>query len=283
MKNPTQSITELQKKAVEIRISILDAVASAGKGHIGGAYSCNDILVVLYYSGFLKVYPNEPLSPERDRFLLSKGHAGVGLYAVLADLGFFSHEELKTLNQGSMFGEHPHHLVPGIEVVSGSLGHGLPIATGMAIADRLDKKNRKTVVLMGDGECYEGSIWEAANFASHNELYNLWAIVDRNGLIVSGETESINKLEPFFDKWVSFGWDVYSVDAHDIKAMLALFNKLNKRKKGRPAAIIANSIKGKGVSFMENQASWHHGGIAGENYDQARKELLSNLKQFEEL
>jgi len=283
MEQLLSSIIEIKKKAVEIRLSILDAVASAGKGHIGGAYSCNDILVVLYYAGFLKNNPNDPLWLERDRFLLSKGHAGVGLYAVLADLGFFSVDELNTLNQGSMFGEHPHHLVPGIEAVSGSLGHGLPIATGMAIADKLDHKDRRTVVMMGDGECYEGSVWEAANFASHNELHNLWAIVDRNGLIVSGGTEVINKLEPFADKWASFGWDVFNVDAHNIEELVALFSKLKKRKKGRPAAIIANSIKGKGVSFMENQASWHHGGIAGENYEKARKELMNTLNEYGDL
>jgi len=276
------SIIEIKKKAVEIRLSILDAIASAGKGHIGGAYSCNDILVVLYYAGFLKVDPNQPLWAERDRFLLSKGHAGVGLYAILADLGFFSVSELNTLNQGSMFGEHPHHLVPGIEVVSGSLGHGLPIATGMATADKIDHKNKQTVVMMGDGECYEGSVWEAANFASHHELHNLWAIVDRNRLIVSGGTEDINKLEPFTDKWTSFGWEVFNVDAHNIEDLVALFSNLKKRKSGPPVAIIANSVKGKGVSFMENQASWHHGGIDGKKYEIARQELMKKLSEYGE-
>jgi transketolase len=274
------SIIEIKRKAAEIRISILDAIFSASKGHIGGAFSCNDILVVLYYAGFLKVDPNKPLWAERDRFLLSKGHAGVGLYAILADLGFFSVSELNNLNQGSMFGEHPHHHVPGIEVVSGSLGHGLPIATGMAIADKLDHKDRQTVVLMGDGECYEGSVWEAANFASHHKLHNLWAIVDRNSLIACGSTEVINKLEPFADKWASFDWDVFEVDAHNIEELVALFLNLKKRNNGSPVLIIASSVKGKGVSFFENQSSWHHGGISGENYEKARIELMNTLNEY---
>lgn len=274
---------KLKKKSAEIRLSILDVIALAGKGHIGGTYSCIDILVVLYYTGFLKLNPNDPLWIGRDRFILSKGHAGVGLYAILADLGFITVNELNSLNQGSIFGEHPHHLVPGIEIVSGSLGHGMSIATGMALADKIDCKDRKTVVVLGDGECYEGAVWEANNFAAHNNLHNLWVIVDRNGLITNGNTEKINKLEPFSDKWRSFGWDVHNVDAHSIEELVALFSSLEKKKNDLPVVIIANSIKGKGVSFMENQASWHHGEISGENYKIARKELINILDQYGEL
>ena len=228
----------------------------------------------------MNIDSNNPESEARDRFILSKGHAGVALYSVLADLGFFSNAELNKLNQGSLFGEHPHFKVPGIEVVSGSLGHGLPIATGMAMSDKLDQKDRRTVVLMGDGECYEGSVWEAANFAANHKLYNLWAIIDRNGLIVSGRTEEINQLEPFDDKWSSFGWEVVNIDAHDIAELVKLFNRLQTRKVVRPVAVIASSVKGKGVSFMENQARWHHGGINDKNYEKARTELMKIQNEY---
>lgn len=269
----SKSYNLLEEKARQIRIEILKAIHSAGKGHIGGAYSIVEILVSLYHGEILKHNASNPHWNSRDRFILSKGHAGVALYAILADLGYFPKEELKFLNQGRLLGEHPDPRIPGVEVVSGSLGHGLPVACGMAFADKLDKNSRKTFVLMGDGECYEGSVWEAAMFASHHELHNLCGIVDRNGLITHGSTESINRLEPFKDKWIAFGWDVFEVDAHDLEALVDLWKIIYKRERGAPSMVIANSVKGKGVSFMEDNFIWHHGGIDDERFATAIAEL----------
>lgn len=251
----------LENKAVQIRKDIINAIHKAGKGHIGGAYSIVEILTSLYYGKILKFDARNPKWDLRDRFILSKGHAGIALYAVLADLGFFPKEELDYLNKGKLLAEHPDPRTPGIEVISGSLGHGLSIGAGMALADKLDRKNNKTYVLMGDGECYEGSVWEAAMFASHHQLNNLCAIVDRNRLITFGSTEIINKIEPFKDKWLAFGWDVFEVNGHDIKKIIKALLKIKRRNSGNPSLIIAKTIKGKGVTFMENDPKWHHGGI----------------------
>jgi len=268
-----KSFTELEEKARQIRIDILKSIHSAGKGHIGGAYSIVEILVSLYHGKVLKFDPSNPKWELRDRFILSKGHAGIALYAVLADLGYFPKEELVFLNQGRLLGEHPDPRIPGIEVVSGSLGHGLPIGSGMALADKMDKNSNKTFVLMGDGECYEGSVWEAAMFAAHHNLHNLCGIVDRNGLITHGSTESINRLEPFKDKWQAFGWEVFEVDAHDLNALQDTWKVISKKISGAPSMVIANSIKGKGVSFMENNFNWHHGGIDDGKFAMAMSEL----------
>ena len=264
----------LNKKAQQIRLDILLAIKSAGKGHIGGSYSIVDILVALFYGGIINFDATNPNWEKRDRFILSKGHAGVAIYAVLADLGFFPKEELHFLNNGRMLGEHPDQFIPGIEAVSGSLGHGLPIASGMALADKLDKKiNRKTFIILGDGECYEGSVWESANFASHHRLDNLCAIIDRNSLITHGSTEDINALEPMIDKWRAFGWDAYEIDAHNIEDLVKFLSSLKDNTNKKPVALIAKSVKGKGVSFMENNASWHHGGIDEQKFNMAEKEL----------
>jgi transketolase len=251
----------LEEKSRQIRIDILNAVHKAGKGHIGGAFSIVEILVSLYYGNVLKFDSKKPKWHSRDRFILSKGHAGVALYAVLADVEYFPKEELDFLNQGRLLGEHPDPRIPGVEVVSGSLGHGLPIGSGMALADKMDKNSRNTFVLMGDGECYEGSVWEAAMFAAHHELHNLVGIVDRNGLITHGSTESINRLEPFADKWRAFGWEVFEINAHDLSELQNTWKFITSKKAGAPSMVIANSVKGKGVSFMENNFNWHHGGI----------------------
>jgi transketolase len=272
------SKTELQfleNKAVQIRKDIINAIYKAGKGHIGGAYSIVEILTCLYYGKILKFDAEDPKWDLRDRFILSKGHAGIALYAVLADLGFFPKEELDYLNKGRLLAEHPDPSTPGIEVVSGSLGHGLSIGSGMALANKLDQKTSKTYVLMGDGECYEGSVWEAAMFASHHQLHNLCAIVDRNKLITFGNTESLNKIEPFKDKWLAFGWDVFEVNGHDMKMIIKIMLKIKRRNSGNPSLIIANTIKGKGVTFMENEPKWHHGVIDDINLQIALKELGS--------
>jgi len=264
---------ELEEKSRQIRIDILKAIHKAGKGHIGGAFSIVEILVSLYYGNVLKFDSKKPKWAFRDRFILSKGHAGVALYAVLADLGYFPRQELDYLNQGRLLGEHPDPRIPGIEVVSGSLGHGLSVGSGMALADKMEKNSRNTFVLMGDGECYEGSVWEAAMFASHHELHNLCGIVDRNGLITHGATESINRLEPFTDKWKAFGWEVFEVNAHDLNELQETWKKITSKKSGAPPMVIANSVKGKGVSFMENNFSWHHGGIDDIKLGSALREL----------
>ena len=267
------SFVLLEEKARQIRIDILNAIHSAGKGHIGGAYSIVEILVSLYHGKVLKYDSSNPKWELRDRFILSKGHAGIALYATLADLNYFPKEELKFLNQGQLLGEHPDPRIPGVEVISGSLGHGLSIGSGMALADKMDKNSRKTFVLMGDGECYEGSVWEAAMFAAHHKLHSLCGIVDRNGLITHGSTESINRLEPFKDKWQAVGWEVFEVDAHDLKALQNLWKVISTKEFGAPSMVIAKSVKGKGVSFMENNFNWHHGGIDDEKFAMAMTEL----------
>jgi transketolase len=272
-KNNSNDSEALKDKARQLRVDIVKSINKAGKGHIGGAFSIIEILTTLYYGDILKFDPNNPKWEDRDRFILSKGHAGIALYAVLADLGFFPKEELDYLNKGRLLAEHPDPRIPGIEVVSGSLGHGLSIGSGMALADKLNKNPRATIVLMGDGECYEGSVWEAAMFASHHELNNLCGIIDRNGLITHGSTEEINKLEPFSDKWKAFGWEVYEVDGHNLKELKITLKLATNKTKKKPSMIIAKTVKGKGVSFMENQPKWHHGGIDQVKLETAIKEL----------
>jgi transketolase len=272
-----KSSVDLIVKSAELRKDIAAAIHRAGKGHIGGAYSIVDILVSLYYTNTLNHRPNDPHWAERDRFILSKGHSAVALYAVLADRGYFNKEALSQLNQGGLLAEHPDSKIPGIEVLSGSLGHGLSIGSGMALADKYDEKNRKTFVLMGDGECYEGSVWEAAIFASHHKLRNLCGIVDRNKLITHGSTEEINRLEPFADKWRAFGWRVIEVNAHDFQELASCWEKFSSQHTDMPTLVVANSTKGKGISFMENEAAWHHGGITSEILEKINLELAQNV------
>tara|TARA_R110002020_G_scaffold409610_5_gene619306 strand:- start:848 stop:1681 length:834 start_codon:yes stop_codon:yes gene_type:complete len=263
----------LEEKSNSFRIKILDTIRKAGKGHIGGAYSCIDILTVLYYANILNITKNNFKDNNRNRFLLSKGHAAIAQYVILQDLGFFDKKELERMNNGGILGEHPDHNIPGIEFDSGSLGHGLSICCGFALSAKLDNLDYKSYAVLGDGECYEGTIWEAALLSSHLNLNNLVAIVDRNGLCIHGETEKINKLNPFSEKWESFGWNVIEVDGHNITKLLETFNTIENNKTNKPTVIIANTIKGKGVSFMENDHKWHHGGISNEIYDLAIKEL----------
>lgn len=260
----------LKEKSQYFRLKILDAIHKAGKGHIGGAYSCIDILTVLYYGDILNITKDSAKDKNRNRFLLSKGHAAIAQYVILQELGFFNEAELLKMNNGGILGEHPDHTIPGIEFDSGSLGHGLSIASGMAYAAKLDNKSYKTYVVLGDGECYEGTIWEAAQLSAHLNLDNLIAIVDRNGLCIHGDTEQINKLNPFDDKWRSFGWNVIEIDGHNHDSIL---RSVNGTKQGKPTVIIANTVKGKGVSFMENDYKWHHGGISDDLYKLCQQEL----------
>lgn len=277
------SIRRLEAKAAEIRLRILETIAAADKGHIGGALSCTDILVALWHGSAFKANPSDEDWPKRDRFILSKGHVGAALYVVLADLGYFDVAELDRLNRGGILGEHPDRGIPGVETDSGSLGHGLGIGAGMALAAKLDNSPYRTVVLLGDGECYEGSVWEAAMFAAHHRLDNLVAIIDRNGQCVNDFTENINRLDPMGPKWEAFGWEVREVDGHSFDELRESLGDLHTRGAERPLAIIANTIKGKGVSFMEGQLAWHHGGINGAKLEEARSELIASLRKHKDV
>jgi len=264
----------LPKKAAQIRRAILDSIVNAGKGHVGGAFSCADILVALYHGGALRFDPRDPDWENRDRFIMSKGHSGIALFAVLADLGFFGIEELATVCQeGSRLGEHPDRNVPGVEIDSGSLGHGLGVGAGLALSAKKSGKEYATVVLLGDGECYEGTVWEALLFAAHHELSNLVAVIDRNHQITLNRTEECIRLEPMPDKLEAFGWDVKVVDGHDFGQLRSAFSDLRSRTSSKPLAVIANTIKGKGVSYMEGRLKWHHGMPTEEEILIARREL----------
>lgn len=267
----------LKEKAAWVRRQVLEMIVSARKGHIGGSLSCADILVALYHGGVLRFDAKHPNWLERDRFILSKGHSSEALYAVLADLGFFSIDALQDYGSpGSMLGGHVDNLIPGIEVSAGSLGHGLGIGVGFALCAKMDQRNYLTYVLLGDGECYEGSIWEAAMLAAHHQLSNLIAIVDRNRQITLDYTENCNRLEPFDEKWKSFGWDVVTIDGHSFEELLKAFKDIRVRTSRQPLVVIANTVKGKGVSFMEGNLQWHHNVPKGEQIEIARKELTLN-------
>jgi len=264
--------TYLEKKATEIRIEVLKMIYNAKAGHIGGAYSSIDILTALYYN-VMNIDPKKPNWELRDRFILSKGHIAEALWAILADKGFFKKDELITFSQfGTRLIGHPNNKVPGVEMNTGSLGHGLSVATGIALAAKMDKKSYRAYVLMGDGELAEGSIWEAAMSASHYQLDNLIAIIDRNKLQISGATEEVLSLESLSLKWESFGWDVVEINGHDMGELIAVLSQVPKFN-GKPTLLIANTIKTKGISFAENVASWHHHVPTNEEYDLALKEL----------
>lgn len=274
-------IAELKKSAAWARRQILEIISRAGKGHIGGSLSCVDVLVTLYCGGVLNVRVNEKDWPERDRFLMSKGHAAEGIYAVLTRAGFISEEILKTYGaDGSILGGHVDRAVPGIEISTGSLGQGLGIGAGLALSAKKKSEKFLTFVLMGDGECYEGSVWEAAMFAAHHSLSNLIGIVDRNREITLGETENINRLEPFADKWRSFGWEAKEVNGHSFEDLLNAFEDIRTRSENKPLIIIANTIKGKGVSFMEEEIGWHHNVPKGEKLERAKRELEESLASW---
>jgi len=247
----TPKVAKLEAKAADIRRAVLDMCCRAGTGHITSSFSCTEILVALYHGGILRFDPKQPHWQDRDRFILSKGQASVILYPVLADLGFFPASELERFAQeDGMFGVHLQHDVPGVEVTSGSLGHGLGIGTGMALAARMNRERHLVFVLLGDGECYEGSVWEAALFASHKRLNNLVAIVDRNFMAATGFTETMVELEPFEDKWRAFGWDVEVIDGHSIAQILQVFRRVRSLRSGRPLVVIADTVKGQGIPFM---------------------------------
>jgi len=256
--------------AAAMRQTVLEVIAEAGLGHIGGDFSVTEILATLY-ADVLQVDPANPRDPQRDRLVMSKGHAAVSLYTALAQRGFIESEELATFARtGSRLSAHPDRTkVPGVECNTGPLGHGLPIAVGMAIGAELQGATWRTFVILGDGELQEGSNWEAIMYAGHRKLTNLIAIVDRNGLQQGATTESTNGLEPLDARFAAFGWDTRIVDGHDTGALAAVLNTRYER----PCAVIAQTVKGKGVSFMEGKAAWHHKVPDAEQLIAAREEL----------
>ncbi len=254
-------LKKLEEHAWQARQDIIDITSWSGGAHIGGGMSVADILVILYFK-YLNIDPAKPEWEDRDRLILSKGHAGVAYAPVLARKGYFDFESLKTFNKfKSPFGMHLDCLkVTGVDVSTGSLGHGLPIAVGLALGARMQKKDWWTYCILGDGECNEGSIWEAAMAASHFKLTNLITIVDRNRLMIDGTTEEVMGIEPFADKWKAFGFIVKEVDGHDLNALAEAIDYAQSEKSA-PVVIIANTAKGKGVDFMENEVKWHYGGL----------------------
>jgi len=262
---------QLRLKSVGYRLDLLRYIVHAGAGHTGGSLSCVDILNVLY-NRVLRVSPETFDDPNRDRYIQSKGHSVEALYVVLADCGFFPKEQLETLcRYRSPFVGHPTRKVPGIEMNTGALGHGLPICVGLALAGKMDAAAYRVFTLLGDGELAEGSNWEAAMAAAHYRLDNLTAILDHNTLQITGHTRDVCSNEPIDEKFRAFGWEVRSVDGHDVAALTAALTRAPEI--GKPTCLIANTVKGRGVSFMENVVKWHHGVPSDEQYKQAVVEL----------
>lgn len=271
-------LQKLREKALLVRTETVRLISIAKSGHYGSSFSCAELFAVLYYH-VLRYDPRNPAWPERDRFILSKGHAAIGLYPILADVGFFPREWLDTYTRfGSPLGDHPDmRKIPGIDFSSGSLGHGLSVGVGMALAARLDRADYRVYVLLGDGELDEGQVWAAAMSAAHFRLGNLIAIVDRNQVSVDGPTEEVMDLEPLADKWRAFGWRVMEIDGHDLEAVLNAFATLPPPAAEQPTVIIAHTVTGKGVSFMEGDFAWHLGYLAPADEARALKELRGEL------
>ncbi|MCB1208182.1 MAG: transketolase [Verrucomicrobiales bacterium] len=270
---------ELQLKSFALRRSMLQTIVGAGAGHTGGGLSCMDILNVLY-NRVLNVSPQTFSDPHRDRYVQSKGHCVEALYAVLADRGFFPAADLATVcHYQSHYVGHPTRHIPGIEMNTGALGHGLPICIGMALTAKMDSASYRVFTLLGDGELAEGSNWEAGLAAAHYKLDNLVAILDHNTLQISGHTRDVMSNEPLDEKWRAFGWEVRTVDGHDYAT---LTQALTEPSSGKPVFVIANTVKGKGVSFMENVAKWHHGVPSAAELEEALAELnAAEAKQKE--
>lgn len=273
-------IKELQKIAYKIRRDAIDAVYSAASGHPGGSLSIAEILAYLYFEE-MNIDPKNPQKPDRDRFVLSKGHAAPGLYAALAERGYFPVEELKTLRQiDSVLQGHPDMKhIPGVDMSTGSLGLGISAACGMALAAKQMKQDWRVWTIVGDGESEEGQVWEAAMFAAHYKLDNLCAFVDWNGLQIDGAVKDVMNPTPLDEKFKAFGWHVIMIDAHDLAAIDAAVKEA-KATKGQPTAIIAKSIKGKGVSYMENAVNWHGAAPKQEQYEIAVKELDEKIAEL---
>lgn len=268
--------TATEELAKRIRRHAVRMTNLGGSSHVGSVLSMADIVAVLY-GGIMRIDASKPNQPNRDRFILSKGHAGAGIYAALAESGFFPIEWLeKHCADGSVLSGHVSHKgVPGVELSTGSLGHGLPVGAGMAYGAKLDDAGRRVFVVLSDGECDEGSTWEAVMFSSHHKLDNLVAIVDYNKIQSLAPVAETLALEPFADKWRAFGWSVIELDGHDHNALYANLSNLPKVV-GKPTCILAHTIKGKGVSFMERSVLWHYRTPRGSEYDEALNELISD-------
>lgn len=276
-----QERKELQIAAAKIRLGIIEGVFHAKSGHPGGSLSAAELFAYLYGKE-LNVDPKNPKDPDRDRFVLSKGHCAPGYYAALALKGFFPMEELQSLRHiGAMLQGHPDMKhTPGVDMSSGSLGQGVSAAVGMALAGKIDHKSYRVYTLLGDGECEEGQVWEAAMFAGHHSLDNLCVIVDNNGLQIDGPVSKVGGPEPFDEKFVAFGFEVTTIDGNDLDQIEAALEQA-KACKGKPFAIIMKTVKGKGVSFMENQVGWHGKAPNKDEYEIAMKELRENLEVLE--
>jgi len=271
------NIKELTLQSEVSRRRLMEIIYKAGAGHTGGDLSCMNVMTALYFN-VMNVDAKNPKMPERDRFVLSKGHCVEALYVTLEAKGFIKEGVLDTLGQfGSILSGHPTIEVPGIEVNTGALGHGLPIGTGMAIAAKMDGKDYKTYVMMGDGEQGEGSIYEAAMAGHQYKLDNLVAIIDRNHLQISGNTEDVMALESIRERWTAFGWDVIEMNGDDMQNIVETFAGIDYAN-GKPHLLISQTTKGKGVSYMENVAKWHHGVPTEEEYRQALKEIDERIE-----
>ncbi len=272
------NFNELEKRAAEIRLGALEAVYSASSGHPGGSLSIADILAYLYFSE-MRVDVNDPKWDDRDRLVLSKGHTCPALYAALAAKGFFPKEDLKTFRQADSYLQgHPDMKhTPGVDMSTGSLGLGISAACGMALAGKIKKKDYRVFTILGDGECEEGQVWEAAMFAAHNRLDNLIAFIDFNGLQIDGTVEEVANPTPIDEKFEAFNWNVIVIDGHNIRS-IARAVQTAKGVRGVPTAIICRTVKGKGVSFMENAVKWHGSAPNAEQYEQAVSEIKACLE-----
>ena len=269
----------LEDRAKFIRLETVRLTKIAGAGHYSSTFSAAELLAALYYAQ-MRINPAEPDWAGRDRFVLSKGHIAIGLYPVLADLGFYDAELLEDYTRlGSAFGDHPDmKKITGVDFSSGSLGHGLSVSLGMALSARMQGNDSRIYCMMGDGELNEGQVWEAAMSAGHFGCQNLVAIVDRNQLCIDGSTEDIMSVEPLTDRFASFGWNVQRIDGHDLDAIMGAFDALPAGNKGKPQMIIADTVKGRGVQMMEMSLNWHVGNLVGADYDAVIEEIKGGLQ-----
>lgn len=275
------SVAELRNRADWLRIEVIRMIDGAGLGHYSSTFSCAEVLTALYYQA-MRLDPADPGWADRDRFLLGKGHAAVGLWPILADLGYFGRDELRSFGYiGSPLGDHPDmRKAAGVDFSSGSLGHNLSVGTGMAMAARLRGSDHRTFVLTGDGEIHEGQVWEAAMAASHYRLGNLVAIVDANGFIGSGPTSELMSIEPLADRFEAFGWHVIELDGHDMDALVTTFAELPPPESDRPVCLIARTTKGKGVTLMEEAPrAWHVGCLTPDQRDAAIAEITTRMQE----
>jgi len=272
------AVERLRDRARFVRTETVRLSRIAGAGHYASSFSAAELLVALYYSE-LRLRPDEPAWPERDRFVLSKGHAAIGLYPILADLGYFDAAQLDDYTRlGSHFGDHPDmKKIRGIDFSSGSLGHGLSAAVGIALAGRVRGSDHRTWCMLGDGELAEGQIWEAAMSAGHFELGNLVVVVDRNQMCIDGFTDDVMGIEPIDARFTDFGWRAQRIDGHDLDAILDAFSDLPRADWGQPQVVVADTIKGRGVARMELSLDWHVGNLAGQDYDDVMTELATGL------